>query len=530
MFGKNKGKDEELEVRDVNDLLKQIGFEGNILDPKKTSEESKTDSRKASYEELGEAFILLREKYNAAIKRLEQLASQPLGHATVIALKSDEKKSAIIIYEGRTLEVLLPEQKKIQPGDTVKILPQNFQIIDVTELPPIGSVAIVRRLVDSETSEVEHQGSIKVVLNGKCAGQQIEIGDRVRLDQSSAIILERLNKEEERYRFSEETNVSFDDIGGLDEAKELLIETIELPHKHPDLFSFYDKKPPKGILLYGPPGCGKTMLAKASAASLAKIYQKNGEQPSGFFYIRGPEILDRYVGASETTIRQIFGMARDHQKKSGYPAIIFIDEADAILNKRGSGISSDVERTIVPMFLAEMDGIQKSGAIVLLATNRQDTLDPAIIRDGRIDRKVKVTRPTRKVSAEIFKLYLKNIPFADKTISLKEIAEFATEELFSEKRVLYDVMLGENRKTEFTLANLVSGAMIKGIVDRTTSIALHRDLEIDAKSGIARDDIVEAIECSFRENFDMNHEDELEEFIREHGGGIPIKRLIQGKK
>lgn len=518
-----KDKGVPFEIRDIDDLLDELGLPRFKPAPKKdvSQEISSGDSRESK------ALATLQE-YETIIR---QIASQPFGYATVIDTRK-ENGTAVIIHEGRTLEVLAG-QKPIQPGDTVKILLKNFQIIDIVQPPQMGSIGTVRRVIEPTRSEVECQGATKITLNGKCAGQ-LEVGDRVRLDQSCAIILERLNKEEERYRFSEETNVRFDDIGGLVEAKELLIEAIELPHKHPELFSFYNKKPPKGILLYGPPGCGKTMLAKASATSLKRVYQDSGKsQSSGFFYIRGPEILDRYVGAAEATIRQIFDLARDHQKKSGYPAIIFIDEADAILNKRGSGISSDVERTIVPMFLAEMDGIQKSGAIVLLATNRQDTLDPAIIRDGRIDRKIKVTRPTKKVSAEIFELYLKDVPLADKKDDLKSIAEFATAEFFSESRILYDIVLDPmdpQRKASFTLADLVSGAMIKGIVDRATSIALHRDLEIDAKSGVARGDIIEAIKCAFRENFDMNHEDELEEFIREHGGGIPIKRLIQDKK
>lgn len=517
-----ENKDDASGIRSIDDLLDEIGMPH--LKPALKKDVSQKDSSGEFCET--EAFAALKGEYETIIR---QLASQPFGYATVIDVKEE---NAVIIHEGRVFEVFAGK-KPVQPGDTVKILLKNFQIIDVVKPPQMGSIGAVRRIIDPTRSEVECQGATRITLNGKYAGK-LEVGDRVRLDQSCAIVLERLNKDEERFRFSEETNVSFDDIGGLVEAKKLLIEAIELPHKHPEIFSFYNKKPPKGILLYGPPGCGKTMLAKASAASLKRVYQDSGKnQSSGFFYIRGPEILDRYVGAAEATIRQIFDLARDHQKKSGYPAIIFIDEADAILNKRGSGISSDVERTIVPMFLAEMDGIQKSGAIVLLATNRQDTLDPAIIRDGRIDRKIKVTRPTQEVSAEIFELYLKNIPFADKEDNLKSIAEFATAELFSESRVLYDVILDINdpqKKATFALADLVSGAMIKGIIDRATSIALHRDLKTNAKSGILKSDIVEAVESAFRENFDMNHEDELEEFVREHGGGFPIKRLIQDKK
>ncbi|MBI2639684.1 MAG: AAA family ATPase [Candidatus Sungbacteria bacterium] len=480
------------------------------------------------YEEALEA---ARKKIREQGIELQRLSSHPFDYATVITVNPGEL-SAVIIHEGRVREVALPTGKNILPGDTVKISSATMQIIAQAAQIPAGNVGILRR-VGTEASEIDYQGVTKVVLNGKCAGS-LETGDRVRLDQHGFVITAKLEREEERYRFSEETHVQWSDIGGCDDAKELLIEAIELPHEFPELFSAYNKKPPKGILLYGPPGCGKTMLAKAAATALAETHRKKdgpaGNIPSGFFFIKGPELLDKYVGATEAKIREVFDLARRHEAKYGYQPVIFFDEADALLSKRGSGISSDMERTIVPMFLSEMDGLQKAGAIVLLATNRPDVLDPAVIREGRIDRKVKIPRPTKEVSVVIFELHLKGVPFANKDITHELVSQFAADALFSDERVLYDLLLNpadQEKKAVFALRELVNGAMIKGAVDKATSIALNRDRKAGNKTatGITKEDITAAIDSAFRENFDMNHDDELEEFRREHGGGIPLKRV-----
>lgn len=492
------------------------------------------DGKTATKENYEEALGAAKGKIREQERELKRLISHPLDYATVVATDPKEG-SAVIVHEGRIREVALPQDKNINPGDTVKVSSDTMQIVGLASKIPTGSVGTLRR-IGAETSEVDYQGVTRVVLNGKYAGS-LEIGDRVRLDQHGFIITAKLERNEERYRFAETTNVRWSDIGGCEEAKELLIEAIELPREFPNLFASYGKKPPKGILLYGPPGCGKTMIAKAVATSLMQTHQAGtgtATAPSGFFFIKGPELLDKYVGETESKIREVFDLARRHEAKYGYPPIIFFDEADALLSKRGSGISSDVEKTIVPMFLSEMDGLQKTGAIVLLATNRPDVLDPAVVREGRIDRKVKIPRPTKEVSATIFALYLKGVPLADEKLTQELMAQFAADTLFSDDRVLYDVLLGSaepQKKLVFALRELVSGAMIKGIVDKTTSIALNRDRKAGSKTatGVTKEDIIAAVDSAFRENFDMNHDDDLEEFRREHGGGIPIKR-IQARK
>ncbi|KKS37236.1 MAG: hypothetical protein A3G49_05310 [Candidatus Sungbacteria bacterium RIFCSPLOWO2_12_FULL_41_11] len=489
--------------------------------------------------ELLQALRQAQDKISEQDGEIKRLSGFPLAHAVVIF--SDETSGdspvsphpLLIMHEGRVIEVLPPPNKKIKAGDIVKISPKTTQIIDVASGPHPGGVATIHRVLDTFLSEANYQGVTRIVVNGKFANQ-LEAGDRVKVDSSASVILERLSRDEDRYRFSEETNISWDDIGGLEEAKEQLIEAIELPYKEPELFAFYNKKPIKGIILYGPPGCGKTMLGKAAFTSLARTHDNKGIA-TGFLSIKGPEILDRYVGAAEATIRQIFWQAKMHEKKYGYPAIIFIDEADAILYERGSGRSSDIERTIVPAFLAEMDGLSKSGAIVILATNRPDVLDRAVIRNGRMDRKIKVTRPTRASAATIFELNFKKIPFAENT-SKREMAEFAVKELFSEKYALYEITLDGSRAGEiikFTLSNMVNGAMIAGIADQSSSVAFHRDRKEKTKQGIVKDDVIKATESIFRESLDLDQNKELDEYIHDYLENVEIggiKKLKQTMK
>ncbi|MGD0576525.1 MAG: AAA family ATPase [Candidatus Staskawiczbacteria bacterium] len=434
--------------------------------------------------------------------------------------------TAVIVLDGKFPKVLLPKDCEVNPGDTVTVSMQTMQVTGLAQVQAGGDIAYVRRVIDETFSEVDHQSSVRVVFNGKL-GTAVEKGDRVVLDASAAVIIRNLGKEDERFSFTAETNVTWDDIGGLAEAKQQMIEAVELPHTNQDIFRFYGKTPVKGVLLYGPPGCGKTMLGKATATALARIYGNNSKS-SGFIYVKGPEILDRYVGVAEATIRQIFSRARKHRETCNYPAVVFIDEADAILAKRGSGISSDMERTIVPMFLTEMDGLEDSGALVILATNRSDILDPAVVRDGRVDRKVKVTRPTQQSATEIFLLSLKRVPLFN-GYDRDELAKFGARELFSPRRVLYKVTTKSHGDCQFTLGNIVNGGMIVSVVDQATSIALHRDLAAKKQGqGLCREDLVAAVNSVEQQNRDLNHNDELSEFVHDFRDEVlGVKKLRQ---
>lgn len=419
-----------------------------------------------------------------------------------------ERSFALVIIDGKLTEVEAAPDLKFSAGDTVKVSAETMQIVGVADFTHLGEVATVTQPLDAVQAEVELDGTARIVLTGQSG--QVERGDRVILDSSGRLILRNLGKNDEQFLFTGTTNVSWEDIGGLLDAKQAFFEAIEQPFLHPELYRFYNKKPVKGILLYGPPGCGKTMLGKAAATSIAKSHGQDGS--AGFFYVKAPEILNKYVGESEARIRRLFEQARNHEKQFGYPAVVFIDEADAIMGKRGSGISSDIERTIVPMFLTEMDGLEASGALVILSTNRPDVLDPAIVRDGRIDRKIKVTRPDPTMATEIFQLNLRNVPLSN-GYTTQELAQRATDVLFAPDRVLYNIQLRGGASLDMTFAELVNGAMIAGIVDKATTIAMNRDIAEGKRSGMKADDLAQAVADTFRENYDLDHKDEIADFV-----------------
>jgi proteasome ATPase len=426
-------------------------------------------------------------------------------------LMLDEPPGTVVVIttEGAIFGVHVPEKKTVIPGDMVTLSGETMQITDVSPMQFGGDIGSFRQIIDNDFSEVDYEGGTRVVFHGRDA-EGLEKGDRVVLDASGNLIVRNLGKEDEKYRFEAESGVSWGDIGGLEEAKRTMIEAIELPHLNKDIFAYYHKKPTKGVLLYGPPGCGKTMLGKAAATSLAKIY--GGKSGAGFLYVKGPEILNKYVGESEATVRSLFERARQHKKDSGFPAVLFIDEAESILSKRGSGISSDIDKTIVPMFLAEMDGLGDSGALVILATNRPDILDPAVVRDGRVDRKVRVTRPTEKSAEEIFRLNFKGVP---SKVPCEELSAYGSAELFNPKRVLYDIETKKQGVIPFTLCNVLSGGMIANIVDQATTMAMRRDLADKKKGGVEKRDVLDSVALVEVQNRNLDHTDVLAEFVED---------------
>ena len=460
--------------------------------------QSQIDGLKASLEK---AKTIIQQQQ----EELNKLATPPLYFGTVIQILD---KSVILMADNKMIEVALPKEK-VEPGDVVTVHPMSQQIVAKKKIEVAGVMGFVKQVIDTIFSEVELDGGTKVVFNGKFA-DKVDKGDKVILDSSLTILLKNYGKQDKRYQLREKQTITWNDIGGLREAKQQMIEAIESPHKNKDVFAYYKKKLIKGILLWGPPGAGKTMVAKAAATSMAKIY--SGKHYSeGFIYVKGPEILDKYVGVAEGNVRSLFVQAREFKRENGYPAVLFIDEADAIFSKRGSGISTDIMNTIVPSMLTEMDGLEDSGALVILATNRPDILDPAIVRDGRIDRKIKITRPDEESSEEIFEIYLRDKPIREGDTK-KSLSITGRKELFSHKRLIYNIHIKQETKP-FRLSHIISGAMIANIVEQATSFAICRDMKSGKTTGLNGEDMVKAIDQTYRQNFDTNHNDALSEFV-----------------
>lgn len=427
-------------------------------------------------------------------------------------LPSEKHKedTCVVIHQNQRMEVLYSKQQKdsfkLKVGDTVKCVATKAGIglMEKAEPQSYGMTVSIKDIPDKDHAEIDANGTVRMVLTGLFADPKLKLekGCRVILDESGTIIMKNLGKMQGQYVFSASTGVSWDDIGGLEDVKQEMAEAIENPIKYAELYSAYGRKPTKGILLWGPPGNGKTMIGKAVATSIAKLYNTT---ESGFIYIKGPEILNMYVGASEERIRSIFASAREFKKKTNCPAIIFIDEAEAILSKRGSGKSSDVDKTIVPQFLTEMDGLDESSAIVILTTNRPDMLDSAIIREGRIDKKIKVPRPTQQSVEMIFNLNLRKVPCV---IDSKKIAKSAAQLVFDKDLCLYDISLKSGNKMQFCMLHIINGAMIAAIVNEAITAAINRDLAGNKKkpTGVTLDDLHDSIMKSFRQNSRMNHE------------------------
>ena len=456
------------------------------------------------------------------------LTSEPCSFGTLLAVQPPDESDgtrAVVLSDGKAWEVNSTAHTDLKPGDAVKLHGTKKYIIGPGKEWITGPVCRVIGSV-GHGIEIDEKGEKRILANPK--GLEVIEGDRVITDPSVSIVLDRLpSMVQARYRVSQDMNVTWEDIGGLESAKEQIREVIELPFQNQDLFRHYKVRREPGVALFGPPGTGKTMLARAAACALAKLHGKAALE-TGYIYVKSPEILDKWVGNSEAEIRRHFDMARQHFHKHGFPAILAYDEFDAIAPQRGTRRSSDVADTLVPMFLGEMDGIDeeetKCNPIIFIMSNRMDIIDPAIIRPGRISRHIRIDRPDLQTAFDIFSIHAANVPFHREDMR-QQVLTITCQDIFAKSRLLYRI----NNEYEFTFANCINGAMLASIVDHAKMQALRRDMKATTQTGVTLDDFRAAVQQMYSDQRGLNHSYDLQDFLESKGlqpGSAQIERCF----
>jgi proteasome-associated ATPase len=551
--------DEEIAVlrRRLADSPRQV----RLLEERLRETEASLTSVTSQNERMASTLREARDQIVALKEEVDRLAQPPSGFGVFLAACEDS--TADVFTGGRKMRVNVSpnvDLEALRPGQEV-VLNEALNIVIAQDFETIGEVVMLKEiLADGERALViSHADEERIVrLAAPLLDQVLRGGDSLLLEPRSGYVYERIPKAEvEELILEEVPDISYHDIGGLSSQIEQIRDAIELPYLHADLFREHQLKPPKGVLLYGPPGCGKTLIAKAVANSLAKQVAaktaadgngsagKQQEGKSFFLNIKGPELLNKYVGETERHIRLVFQRARE-KASEGMPVIVFFDEMDSIFRTRGSGVSSDVENTIVPQLLSEIDGVEGlENVIVIGASNREDMIDPAILRPGRLDVKIKIERPDAEAAKDIFSKYvLKELPLHPDDLkehgsslqaTVDEMILRTVERMYSETE--------ENRFLEVTYANgdkevlyfkdFNSGAMIENIVARAKKMAIKEFLDTGQK-GIRVAHLLAACVDEFSENEDLPNTTNPDDWARISGKKgeriVYIRTLVSGKQ
>ncbi|WP_182901961.1 proteasome ATPase [Microbispora sp. H10830] len=492
-----------------------------------------------------------RDQIVALKEEVDRLAQPPSGFGVFLEARDDG--TIEVFTGGRKLRVNVSpavDVDSLKRGQEV-MLNEALNVVEALGYEDVGEIVMLKELLESgdRALVISHADEERVVkLAHSLLDQPLRAGDSLLLEPRSNYVYERIPKSEvEELVLEEVPDISYEEIGGLGRQIEQIRDAIELPYLHADLFREHKLRPPKGVLLYGPPGCGKTLIAKAVANSLAKqVAEKTGQSGKSFFLnIKGPELLNKYVGETERHIRLVFQRARE-KASEGTPVIVFFDEMDSIFRTRGSGVSSDVENTIVPQLLSEIDGVEGlENVIVIGASNREDMIDPAILRPGRLDVKIKIERPDAEAAKDIFSKYIvSDLPLHPDDLTehgdsrdgtIAAMIQRVVERMYAESE--------ENRFLEVTYANgdkevlyfkdFNSGAMIQNIVDRGKKMAIKEFLDTGQK-GLRISHLLAACVDEFSENEDLPNTTNPDDWARISGKKgeriVYIRTLVQGKQ